>query len=70
MMYYGYMGLFGGLGMLVFWGLFIWLVIWLIRQNTPINQSSKDSPMDILKKRYAQGEITKKQFDEMKKELM
>lgn len=70
MMYYGYMGLFGGLGMLVFWGLFIWLVIWLIRQNTSINQSSKDSPMDILKKRYAQGEITKKQFDEMKKELM
>ena len=28
-----------------------------------------DTPMEILKKRYAQGEITKEQFEEMKKNL-
>jgi len=33
-------------------------------QSTP-----RETPLDILKKRYARGEITKEQFDEMKKDL-
>lgn len=32
-------------------------------------QTSNETPLDILKKRYARGEITKEQFDEMKKDL-
>jgi putative membrane protein len=28
-----------------------------------------ESPLEILKKRYAKGEITKEQFQEMKKEI-
>ncbi len=31
--------------------------------------TSRETPLDILKKRYARGEITKEQFDEMKKDL-
>ncbi len=32
--------------------------------------TSKDTPLEILKRRYANGEIDKKQYDEMMKDLM
>lgn len=31
--------------------------------------TSKETPLDILKKRYSRGEITKSQFEEIKKDL-
>jgi putative membrane protein len=34
-----------------------------------IDPGRKESPNDILKARYARGEITREQFDDMKKDL-
>jgi putative membrane protein len=63
-MMYGYSG-FGWIGMVLFWGGLIWLIAWLVRKNS----CSGESSMEVLRKRYAKGEITKKEFDEMKKDL-
>src|SRR3989338_9047803 len=67
---YGMMGFgmgFGFLFMLLFWGLIIWLIVALINASQS-NKNEQDS-LTILKRRYASGEITKKQYGEMKKEL-
>jgi len=67
---YGMMGFgigFGFLFMLFFCGVLIWLVVALINAG---QSSKKDEDSSfILKKRYASGEISKKQYGEMKKEL-
>lgn len=66
----GSWGIAGLLG-LVFWVLLIVLIIlaiiWLYKKLAGKEQVG--SAMDILKQRYAKGEITKKEFNEMKKEL-
>ncbi len=58
----------------IFWIILIALVIWLVvNQNKKskqyFNNPQSESALDILKKRYAKGEITQEQFDQMKKDL-
>ena len=57
---------FGGLFMIIFWGLIIYGIVILFRHNS---HSEKGRSIDILKERYAKGEITKEQFESMKKDL-
>lgn len=74
--------LFGGLLMLAFWvlaiGGAIWLVVTLARgghTSTTAQQTNVgapvagQTPLDILRARYARGEITKEQFEELKRDL-
>jgi len=68
---YGMMGFgmgFGFIFMLLFWGFVIWLIVTLLNANQSDKKESEDS-LAILKKRFAKGEITKKKFESMKKEL-
>ncbi len=70
-----------GMGMGFWWiggvimmGLFIWLLVSLVnRTNNPnppmTHHYQEESSLDILKKRYARGEITKEEFDRMSKDL-
>ena len=62
--------LFGGILMLIFWGGIIALVIWGVGRLTKHNnQALKNTPLDIAKERYARGEISKEQFEQIRKDL-
>lgn len=63
MMGYGGFGLLGWLSMIIFWILLILGVVALIRYL------SRSGPIDILKERFARGDIDKKEFEERKKDL-
>ncbi|MCF7805964.1 MAG: SHOCT domain-containing protein [Candidatus Marinimicrobia bacterium] len=66
---------FGWIIWLLIIGVAIWAVVRLTNQNPPNQQSyhnvdsSKETPLDILKKRFARGEITQDEFNEMRKKL-
>jgi len=63
---------FGG-WMMIFWlALIIAVVVVVIRalMKTNSQQDTSETPMDILKKRFAKGEIDKEEFEERKKELL
>ncbi len=74
-------GMMGGFGfgwfmpifMIIFWGLIIWGIVALIRGLTSSGGSGAsgeaDSALEILKRRYARGEISKQEFEERKKDL-
>lgn len=69
---YGYWGWFGWVFMLTWWILFISLIIAIIRWLLFRSRENLDggrTALDILKERYAKGEIDKKEFEEKKKDL-
>ncbi len=61
-----------GILMIIFWGLIIWGIIALVRYagRSRHDYSYGNSAMEILKRRYAQGEINKEEFEEKKKALI
>jgi putative membrane protein len=71
---YGYMmnswtgAIIMGLVILVLIGVLIYL-LFKSSKTGGFGQTPNETPLDILKKRYARSEITKAQFEEMKKDL-
>ena len=75
---------FGGLGaiyMVIFWVVIIAVGVWFLSQLFPrgTNKTSSegsttpnimsDSPQQILNRRYASGEISKAEYDEIRRDL-
>lgn len=46
----------------------VFAVVWVVRQGNNPGKTT-ETPIDVLKRRYAQGEITKEQFEIMKRTL-
>ncbi len=69
----GGFGIFGallGVLFLILVGGGAWLVVVLARGSGSVVPSPRaDAPLDILKRRYAGGEITQEQYEAMKREL-
>ena len=61
---------FGGVWMVIFWGGLIVLIVWGIKKLTERGGStSKHDPLDIAKERYAKGEISEEEFNQLEKNL-
>ena len=62
-----YNSYFGGMA-LVWWAVWIIFIIWIFATpyNIPGQRRKKDTPLDILKKRFANGEIAQKEYYEKK----
>ena len=70
MMHYGFG--YGGMFMWIVFLIIIVLLIYFILQSQKTKGQTPaqgESPLDILKKRYAKGEISKEDFDRMKRDL-
>ena len=59
---------FGWLFMVIFWVLVILGIVYIIKMIAG-GAKKEETALDILKKRYAKGEITKEEYDRMKDEV-
>jgi putative membrane protein len=68
---FGWMWLMPVLG-IVFLGLIIWAIVASVRSSNGSkgsDSSKADSALEVLKNRYARGEISKEEYEEKKKDL-
>ena len=64
----GWWMVFGGVWMVLFWGVIIGLAVWGFRVLTGRTNKPmyKENPEEIIRNRYARGEISREQFEEIR----
>lgn len=48
----------------------IFLIRWIVQQSKPIEQRPIEDPLELLKKRYVNGEIEQDEYLERRKNLL
>jgi len=70
----GNFGFMGGGFMWIFWIAIIvgvvFLIRWVAQQNRPAEGKLEESSLELLKRRYARGEIDKNEYELKKKDLL
>ncbi|WP_245582963.1 SHOCT domain-containing protein [Sediminimonas qiaohouensis] len=72
MMWGGGHGIFGGLMMIAFWGIVIALIVFAVKwasDRQGQGQGTRRDAMDILRERFASGEIDEEEFERRRKVL-
>ena len=59
----------GGIVMIILWVLFVALIVWVVREVGGRNAHHSSQALNILKERYARGEINKDEFEIKKKDI-
>ena len=59
----------GGIVMIAFWVLLVVFIVWIVREVSGKNSRSNSNALEILKERYAKGEINKEEFESKKRDL-
>ncbi|MBI4715245.1 MAG: SHOCT domain-containing protein [Nitrospirae bacterium] len=70
----------GGMGLWMVFGLFLWIlliagivlfVVWLVQKTAGGGERrAEETALEILKKRYAKGEISKAEYEEKKRDIL
>ncbi|HWO71959.1 MAG TPA: SHOCT domain-containing protein [Dehalococcoidia bacterium] len=63
----GWWMLIGSLWFVAFWVTIIYLIIWAI--NRIGERRTDETPLEILRRRYARGELSEEQFEKMRRDL-
>jgi len=67
-----WMGVLGWVWMAAFWAAVVALVVWGVRRLTYANGAPDGRPvppLDIARERYARGDITRQEYEELRKDL-
>ena len=70
--YGGAFGLLGGLGMglgMIFWIVLVAAIVWMLVSVIGRSTVPAESPLEILKRRYARGEISEAEFERARERL-
>jgi len=59
----------GMLFVLLFWVLVVLAIVALVKWLAGARRETGERPLDIVRARYAKGEITREQYEQMKKDL-
>lgn len=66
----GWWMVFGGVIFVLFWGAIIWLMVsGLSNSGRGVAAAHDNDPLKIAERRYAKGEITRDQLQEIRKDL-
>lgn len=62
---------FGWIAMIIFWALLILGIVYLVKMiaGSSKKEGKEETAIDILKMRYAKGEISKEEFEKIKDDL-